>query len=67
MGNDRSLTRRGVLKRLIGAAGVLLAGGCDRLSETAWFPRVLGLGEKATYRIQRLAVPRKAMAEEFPA
>ena len=67
MGNDNELTRRGLMTRLLAGASVLVLGGCDRLSETTWFPKVLGLGEKATYKIQRLVVPRKAMAQEFPA
>ncbi len=65
--HNEKLTRRGLLIRLLGGAGMLALGGCDRLSHTAWFPRVLGLGEKATYRTQRLILPRKAMAQEFPA
>jgi DMSO/TMAO reductase YedYZ molybdopterin-dependent catalytic subunit len=67
MGNDNELTRRGLMKRLLAGASVLVLAGCDRLSESAWFPKVLGLGEKATCKIQRLVVPRKAMAQEFPA
>jgi DMSO/TMAO reductase YedYZ molybdopterin-dependent catalytic subunit len=67
MSNENKLTRRGLMKRLLAGASVLALGGCDRLSETTWFPKVLGLGEKATHKIQRLAVPRKAMAQEFPA
>jgi len=67
MGNDNELTRRGLMKRLLAGASVLVLAGCDRLSESAWFPKVLGLGEKATYKIQRLVVPRKAMAQEFRA
>jgi DMSO/TMAO reductase YedYZ molybdopterin-dependent catalytic subunit len=66
MSNDNELTRRGLMARLLAGASVLVLGGCERLSETAWFPRVLGLGEKATYKIQRLVVPRKAMVQEFP-
>ncbi len=66
MSNDNELTRRGLMKRLVAGAGILVLSGCDRLSQTTWFPRVLGLGEKATYKIQRLVVPRKAMAQEFP-
>ncbi len=66
MKDEKKLTRRGLMMRLLGGAGLLLLSGCERLSETAWFPRVLGLGEKATYRVQRLVVRRKAMAEEFP-
>ncbi len=67
MSNDDNLTRRGVLARLLAGASVVVLGGCEKLSETTWFPRVLGLGEKATYKIQRLVVPRKAIAQEFPA
>src|SRR5208283_5581752 len=67
MNNDNKLTRRGLMKRLLAGASVLALGGCDKLSGTTWFPKVLGLGEKATYKIQRLVVPRKAMAQEFPA
>jgi len=65
MGNDHKLTRRSLMTRLLAGAGVLLLSGCEKLSETTWFPKVLGLGEKATYKIQRLIVPRKAMAQEF--
>ena len=65
MGNDDKLTRRSLMTRLLAGASVLVLSGCEKLSETTWFPRVLGLGEKATYKIQRLVMPRKAMAQEF--
>lgn len=55
------------MTRVLAGASALVLGGCEKLSETAWFPRVLGLGEKVTYKIQRLVVSRKAMAQEFPA
>jgi len=67
MSSDNKLTRRGLMARLLAGASVVVFGGCEKLSESTWFPRVLGLGEKATYKTQRLAVPRKAMAQEFPA
>jgi DMSO/TMAO reductase YedYZ molybdopterin-dependent catalytic subunit len=67
MGNDDKLTRRGLMTRLLAGASVVVLGGCERLSETTWFPKILGLGEKATYKTQRIVVPRKAMAQEFPA
>ena len=67
MSNDNKLTRRGLMARLLAGASVVALGGCEKLSETTWFPKVLGLGEKATYKIQRLILPRKAMAQEFPA
>ena len=67
MSSGNEFTRRGLMKRFLVGASVVALSGCNKLSETTWFPRVLGLGEKATYRIQRLVVPRKAMAQEFPA
>jgi len=67
MNDGRKLTRRGLLTRLLAGASAAVLIGCDRLSQTVWFPRVLGLGEEATYKVQRLLVSRKAMAQEFPA
>ena len=67
MSNDDKLTRRSLLTRLLAGAGVVALSGCEKLSETTWFPKVLGLGEKVTYKIQRLVLPRKAMAQEFAA
>jgi DMSO/TMAO reductase YedYZ molybdopterin-dependent catalytic subunit len=64
--NDQ-LSRRGLLMRLLAGIGGMTLVGCDKLSETAWFPKVLRLGEKATYKTQRLILPRKAMAQEFQA
>ncbi len=66
MSNEDKLTRRGVITRLLMGTSALVFGGCDRLSQTTWFPKFLGLGEKATYTAQRQIVPRKAMAQEFP-
>jgi DMSO/TMAO reductase YedYZ molybdopterin-dependent catalytic subunit len=67
MDRDGRITRRGLIRRLIAGTGLVGLAGCEKLSESAWFPKVLGLGEKATHRIHRLVVPRKAMAQEFPA
>lgn len=67
MANKGKITRRSLMTRLVAGAGVVVLSGCQKLSETAWFPKVLGLGEKATYKIQRLVVSRKAMAQEFTA
>jgi len=67
MSDEQNLTRRGLLARLIAGASLGVLGGCQRLSESSWFPKVLGLGEKTTYKMQRLILPRKAMAQEFPA
>lgn len=66
MSDDDRITRRGLMKRCLAGASLLLFGGCQRLSESTWFPKVLGIGEKVTYGTQRLLVRRKAMAQEFP-
>jgi DMSO/TMAO reductase YedYZ molybdopterin-dependent catalytic subunit len=59
--NDR---RRFLLWLLAGAGTVLLAG-CDRLSSTEWFPKLLGTGERLSNRAHRLVSSRKTMAQEF--
>ena len=38
--------RRRVLARLLAAGGALFLASCDRLSDTAWFPKLLESGEK---------------------
>jgi len=65
MGNDDKLSRRSLMTRLLAGVSLVMLSGCEKLSETTWFPKVLGLGEKATYKIQRLVLSRKAMAQEF--
>jgi len=67
MSDEQKLTRRGLLARFLAGTGVAVLGGCERLSESGWFPNVLGLGEKTTYKMQRLILPRRAMAQEFQA
>ena len=65
MNDDDKLNRRSLLTRLLAGASVVALSGCEKLSETTWFPKVLGLGEKVTYKVHRLILPRKAMAQEF--
>jgi DMSO/TMAO reductase YedYZ molybdopterin-dependent catalytic subunit len=60
-----SKDRRRFLQRALAAGGALLLSGCDRLSRSEWFARLLGSAEKLTYASQRLLLPRKAMAQEF--
>ena len=57
--------RRSFLLRVAGGFGSLLLAGCDRLSQTTWFPPILDSAESLTYRVQRLVVPRRAMAREY--
>ena len=56
-------------RRFLGRAGAALAtlgvAGCDRLSQTEWFPRVLGAAESLNHRVAKTITGRKAMAQEF--
>lgn len=58
-------TRRRFFGRALAAGGGLLLTGCDQLSQSAWFTRVLGSAEKLTQGTQRLLLTRKSMAQEF--
>ena len=52
-------------RTMLGVAGSLFLAGCDRLSSTRWFPKVLGKAETLDDAIQRAIAPRRRMAEEF--
>jgi len=66
MSDDTKLTRRSLLTRMFAGVCAVTLAGCQKLSESTWFSKVLGVGEKATRRVQKLVLPRKAMAQEFP-
>jgi DMSO/TMAO reductase YedYZ molybdopterin-dependent catalytic subunit len=57
-------TRRQMLRRGSAALGGLLLGGCDRLSQSPSFHRILSSAEQLTYRAQRLIVGQ-SLAREF--
>jgi DMSO/TMAO reductase YedYZ molybdopterin-dependent catalytic subunit len=63
----RSFTRdrRRFLARAAGAAGAMMLAGCNRLSQTDWFPKILGVGERASATAAALVTTRRAMAQEF--
>jgi len=63
--SDGIVPRRRFLSRAAAAASALLLSGCDRLSRSEWFPRVLGLAENWNRRAAQAIAPRKAMAQEF--
>lgn len=65
MNENNGLTRRGLLVRLFAGAGAVTLAGCQKLTESTWFTKILGVGEKASYKAQRLLLSRKAMAQEF--
>ncbi len=51
--------------RALAAVGTVALAGCERLSKTDWFPKILGVGETATKGAAHLLTSRKAMAQEF--
>ena len=57
--------RRRLLGRAAAAAGAALVAGCDRLTATQWFPKVLDIGEKVSHRVTTFVAGRRAMAQEF--
>jgi len=63
--DDVGSARRRFLARTLGAAGTLALGGCERLSESEWFPKVLSAGEAASSAVAHAVTSRKSMAQEF--
>jgi DMSO/TMAO reductase YedYZ molybdopterin-dependent catalytic subunit len=64
MGSQRN-NRRHFLRRALATGGALLLSGCDQLSRSEWFTKLLGSAEKLSFSAQRQLLPRKAMAQEF--
>src|SRR4029077_4870742 len=56
--------RRTFLKSAAAAASAVALAGCDNLSRTTWFPKVLDSVEPLNHALAKL-VGRKAMAQEF--
>ena len=63
--NSSGQSRRRFFARTIGAVGALTLAGCQRLSESSWFPKVLGAGETASAAFASLVTPKMALAQEF--
>ena len=61
---DRRARRR-FLGRVAASLATLGVAGCDRLSQSEWFPRVLNSVETLNERAAKLVTGRKAMAQEF--
>ena len=59
--------RRRFLARLAASLGALGVAGCDRLSQSDWFPKLLGSVEPLNQAAAKLVTGRKAMAQEFTA
>jgi DMSO/TMAO reductase YedYZ molybdopterin-dependent catalytic subunit len=63
---DRGARRR-FLTRIVAAAGALGVAGCDRLSQSEWFPPILDSAERLNERLAKLVTGRSAMAKEYSA
>jgi DMSO/TMAO reductase YedYZ molybdopterin-dependent catalytic subunit len=61
------LTRRNLIGSLGVGAGGLLLSGCDKINASPTVQSLLGLGEKATFRAQRIVTDRGALAPEYGA
>src|SRR5450631_71378 len=59
------LPRRQFIRATFGAAASLLLAGCEKLSRSEWFPRLLGKGESLNQKVHGVLGGRRAMAQEF--
>ena len=57
--------KRRFFRRSLAITGAVLLAGCDRLAQTAWFPKLLSTGETFNHAAQKALLTRKAMAQEF--
>jgi DMSO/TMAO reductase YedYZ molybdopterin-dependent catalytic subunit len=65
MSDPRSSSRRRFFARIAGGAAALALAGCQKLSQSEWFPKVLGVGERLSAAAGAAVAGRKAMAQEF--
>jgi DMSO/TMAO reductase YedYZ molybdopterin-dependent catalytic subunit len=57
--------RRQFLARAVAGATGLMLTGCDRLSNSTWWPKFLGISEHLNSGAAHLLSSRKSMAQEF--
>jgi DMSO/TMAO reductase YedYZ molybdopterin-dependent catalytic subunit len=62
-----SSARRRFLRSVAASLAGLGLAGCDRLSQSEWFPQVLDSAERWNERLAKLVTGRRAMAQEFAA
>src|SRR5437660_4320729 len=60
-----NLSRRRFLRGAAGTAGAMILAGCDSLSRSEWFPKVLSAAEELNRSAHRLLGGRRSMAQEF--
>jgi DMSO/TMAO reductase YedYZ molybdopterin-dependent catalytic subunit len=61
----RMHSRRRFLRAALSSAGAALLAGCDALSRSSWFPKVLGAAEHLNRGVHHLLTSRRSMAQEF--
>lgn len=59
------LDRRRLLTRLLAASAASLLSGCDAVSRTSWFPKILGTAESLNQGVQQALTSRDSLAQEF--
>ncbi|MEO8739322.1 MAG: molybdopterin-binding protein [Casimicrobiaceae bacterium] len=59
------LPRRRFFRQTAGAAAALLLAGCEKLSHSEWFPKLLASGERLNWKVQGALGGRHSMAQEF--
>lgn len=64
---DRRPSRRAFLTGAGASAGALALAGCDALSQSPGFRKVLHIGEDLNMLVQRALLSPSSMAKEFPA
>ena len=57
--------RRQFFRVVLSTAATLLLAGCEKLSQTEWFPKVLEGGEDLNRKVHGALGGRRAMAQEF--
>ena len=57
--------RRTFFRRLLAGAGAITLAGCDKLSNSESFTKILSAGESLSHNAHRLLSTRKSMAQEF--
>lgn len=63
--DNKGVVRRNFFKRALGLGGSLFLAGCDQLSQSESFVRLLGSAEVLNNNLHHFITPRKSMAKEF--
>jgi len=60
-----TMKRRQLLKGTLGATSLIALAGCDNLTRSDWFAKILSQAERLTELVQRAVTPAGAMAKEY--